>query len=115
VTVDLHEEVCKQIPTGIQSEVIQITREILSNIARHAAASEVAIRCAGDGDVVQLSIEDNGVGFDPSSVVRGFGLTNMEERAKRIGGTIEIRARQPKGTHHLLRIRTHGVTPESHG
>lgn len=104
VSVDLHEPVCRALSPEVQAEMIQITREILSNIARHAAATEVAIRCAKKDGSAELSIDDNGVGFDPPSVARGFGLTNMEERARRIGGRITILPRPPKGTKHVVVI-----------
>lgn len=104
VTVDLDESGCRALDHEAQAEVIQIVREILSNVARHAAASEVSVRCAHQSRAVELVVEDNGVGFDPSSVIRGFGLANIEERAKRIGGTLEISIRSPKGMRHILRI-----------
>lgn len=106
VAIDLNESVCREIASEVQAEMIQITREILANVARHAAASEVAIRIKGEAGTAELSIEDNGVGFDPKSVARGFGLTNIEERARRIGGKVEILLRQPKGTRHVVRIPT---------
>jgi signal transduction histidine kinase len=85
-------------------EVIQIVREILSNVGRHALASEVGITCAlGDGKVV-IRIEDNGIGFNPETVVRGHGLDNVEDRALRLGGRVEVSPRRPRGTIHSLSI-----------
>lgn len=49
-----------------------------------------------------MTIEDDGVGFDPAGVQGGYGLTNIEERARRIGGELAISDRGPKGTVHTL-------------
>lgn len=97
-------EACESMDQEQQTHVIQIIREVLSNIARHAGASEVRIACRTLDGQIALEIEDDGVGFDRGSVKAGHGLRNIEERAARLGGAIEIRARKPKGTRHLLRI-----------
>jgi signal transduction histidine kinase len=87
-----------------QADVIQMVREILSNVARHAVASEVSVTCAlGDGEVM-IRFEDNGVGFDPTTVVRGHGLNNIQDRVTKLGGRLEISPRDPKGTTHVLYI-----------
>ncbi|MFP5353302.1 MAG: GAF domain-containing protein, partial [Actinomycetota bacterium] len=84
-TVQLSDAALRALPSSATSDVIQIVREILSNIARHAQASEVWVSCAiTGGDRFVMTIEDNGVGFDPASVRRGHGLTNIQERAARI-------------------------------
>jgi signal transduction histidine kinase len=49
-----------------------------------------------------VTIEDDGAGFDPATVDRGHGLTNIEERAERIAGTLTISNRGPKGSVHTL-------------
>jgi signal transduction histidine kinase len=102
--VDLDEEACDSLDGQGQAHVIQIVREILSNIARHAQASEVSLRFKRLADEVLLSIEDNGVGFDPDSVSAGHGLQNMRERAARLGGSLTISSRKPKGTIHRLLV-----------
>ncbi|MEA2510013.1 MAG: hypothetical protein QOG21_2095 [Actinomycetota bacterium] len=87
-----------------QNDVIQIVRELFANIARHASASEVSVTCSlGNGEVV-VRVDDNGVGFDPGSVVRGHGLNNIEERSERLGGRIEVSPRHPTGTSQVLSI-----------
>jgi signal transduction histidine kinase len=84
------------------AQVIQIVREILSNIARHAQASNVYISCVVDGSNVILQFVDDGIGFEPSDVSRGHGLTNIEERARSLGGSLIIEAREPRGARHAL-------------
>ena len=87
-----------------QGQVIQVVREVLSNIARHAKAREVHVGISTTAHEIDVTIEDDGVGFDPETVKRGRGLRNIQERAARLGGTIEISARSEGGTRHILRI-----------
>ena len=88
-------------PTG-KGELVQVIREIFSNIARHAGAKEVSLQCSlSDGRIV-ITIEDDGVGFDPSQITRGHGLSNIEARAGKLGGDFQVRARVPRGTIQVL-------------
>jgi signal transduction histidine kinase len=106
--LELSEKAFRLIPDEVQGDVVQIAREILANVARHAQASEVAVACTvRDGDRFVMTIEDDGRGFDPASVSRGHGLTNMEERAKSLGGQLSISPRLPKGTIHTFILGGH--------
>ena len=103
--LQLSEDALDMVPGDFKGALIQIVREILSNVARHAKAQEVAVAVAlREGRTVVLTVEDDGVGFDPSTVKRGDGLTNIEERAAGIGGRFEITERHPKGTIHTLSV-----------
>jgi signal transduction histidine kinase len=104
IKVDIPDEAVAQLDAATQGHMIQVIREVLSNIARHARANEVFIGITTLPDQIVVTIEDDGVGFDIESVRRGRGLENIEERAARLGGTIEITPRPPKGTRHLLNI-----------
>lgn len=77
---------------------VQIGREILSNIARHAGASEVYLTLEEDGRGVVLEIADNGCGFDVETVRRGNGLDNMQARASGMGGALEIVSQPGRGS-----------------
>ena len=104
-TVQLSDDALEIIPESARGDFIQIAREVLSNVARHAQASEVSVACAvREGATVVMTIEDDGIGFDPDTVDRGDGLTNIEERARRIGGELLISERRPKGTIHTLSV-----------
>jgi signal transduction histidine kinase len=86
-------------------EVLRIAQEALQNALRHAQASRVAIRLRADDGRLVLEVEDDGVGFDPGVVrSRSLGLTSMEERAQRLGGTLEIRSTPGTGT--TVRLQT---------
>ncbi|MGZ4275836.1 MAG: GAF domain-containing sensor histidine kinase [Solirubrobacteraceae bacterium] len=74
-------------------EVLRIAQEALHNALRHAGAARVGVALHADGDRLVLEVSDDGVGFDPASAsLRGrhLGLTSMEERARRAGGSLTI-------------------------
>ena len=91
---------------GRRAQLLQITREALSNSARHSGASRATIRLTGDGGGLVLLIEDNGRGFDPASVHGGEhqGLVNMRDRAKALGGQLEVDSAPNTGTRIIVRI-----------
>lgn len=111
--VDLDDDACGAVASTTKAHLLQFARETLSNIARHAQASEVDVSCAVVGDGIEFRIDDNGVGFDLASVSRGQGLTNMEDRAVKLGGTLRIVPRAPKGTSHILLIPYDGLLTEA--
>jgi signal transduction histidine kinase len=78
-------------------EIVQLTREALSNAARHAGASHAVVRLARKGRAAVLTIEDDGVGFEVSATPAGNGLRNMHERAKAMGATLRVTSRAGKG------------------
>jgi signal transduction histidine kinase len=103
-TVELTPRASEALRAEEQGHMIQIVREILSNIARHAQPSEVRVRADRDGGWFSLVVEDDGVGFDPASVRRGHGLHNMESRVAALGGTLEIEVREAGGMRHIVRV-----------
>jgi signal transduction histidine kinase len=79
-------------------QIVQLTREALSNVARHAQAGRSSVRLARQGKVAVLVIEDDGVGFDAGSGSGGNGLRNMRERIEAMGGAMLIKSEAGKGT-----------------
>lgn len=86
------------LPQPIIDDAIQLVRESLSNSLRHSRADRITIEIHGGDDLLALSISDNGVGFEPSEVAWGMGLTNLRERAERAGGHVSIRSVAGSGT-----------------
>jgi signal transduction histidine kinase len=79
-------------------DVIQIVREALSNVERHAAATTCRVMLREtDGSMIELTIDDDGKGFGDAPT-SGMGLTNLRARADALGGTIEIRSALGEGT-----------------
>jgi signal transduction histidine kinase len=73
--------------------------ECLQNASKHAGAGVViTIRLSQDDGRVQFRVEDDGIGFDPATVERGAGLTNLADRVAAAGGTLRIDAQRGRGT-----------------
>jgi signal transduction histidine kinase len=78
--------------------LLLVLKESLSNVARHARASEVEIEIRAERRSLRLSIRDDGRGFDPEAPTPGHGLSSLRARAKKLGGTIRIDSRPGGGT-----------------
>jgi signal transduction histidine kinase len=89
------------VPDELADDVVAVVQEGLSNVVRHAKASRVDVLVALDDQLV-LQVSDNGVGVAPDG--RRSGLANLEERAKRRGGTCEVRPEADGGTILLWRV-----------
>lgn len=91
------------LPGAAQYQIMRIAQEALTNARRHARARRVAVRLAESDGRVDLTVTDDGAGFDPSSASRGFGLKTMEERAGSLNGSLEVRSSPGAGTVVLVR------------
>jgi signal transduction histidine kinase len=78
--------------------IVQLVRDALSNVARHAQAKHSLVRLARRETTAVLTIEDDGVGFDVRGDSAGNGLRNMRERAAAVGGTLHLTSKAGKGT-----------------
>lgn len=80
--------------------VFRVVQESLTNVARHAKASEVVITLRNGNGQLQLQIQDDGCGFDPAALIqsRGFGLFGMRERTLSLGGKLQIDSAPDRGT-----------------
>jgi signal transduction histidine kinase len=97
----------ERLPVHTETALYRIAQEALTNVAKHAGASNVEVMLERRGDHVLLIVEDDGVGFDSTAAEetgRGFGLTSMKERAALVDATIEIESSSGSGTTVLVRI-----------
>ena len=85
--------------------IFRIVQEALNNVGKHAQASHVTISLS-NGDIVRLSIEDDGCGFNPETLVEraGIGLGAMRERAGLLGGTCKITSTPDRGTKVMIEL-----------
>ena len=81
-------------------EILSIAREALTNVRKHARASQVEVKVTDQTDALMLTIVDNGIGLDPDLVTNssGNGLNNMQERAQSLGGKILFTKIESGGT-----------------
>jgi signal transduction histidine kinase len=87
------------LPETHRTCIYRIVQETLTNCARHAQAKSIRISIYGRHDWVKLSIQDDGVGFDPGGATsRGLGLIGIQERVRELEGTVTIISQPEKGT-----------------
>jgi two-component system sensor histidine kinase UhpB len=106
--------VCEFAPSGELSELgedveiglYRIVQESLTNIAKHADASQVSVRLgvAGTGKGLALTISDNGRGMDMSTVTTGLGLLGIRERSEALGGDFELSSEPGQGARLAITI-----------
>lgn len=107
LTVDPHFAALPLAPTA-GDQLYRIVQEALHNVAKHAAAQQVTVRCTVVNDEAQIAIQDDGRGFDPSQVTpaqqEGLGLPGMQLRARELGGAVDVLAQAGQGTTILVRL-----------
>lgn len=92
-------------PRAVERACFRVLQEALSNVLRHAQASEVWVHLHQDAEELELGIRDNGIGFDSGAVgdgntqgSGGLGLFGMQMRAKQAGGSLQIKSSPGDGT-----------------
>ena len=93
-----------QIPQALKTVIFRVLQESLNNVAKHSKADRVQVRLLQQGKIVELVVEDNGVGFEPedytpqSAQTRGLGLASMRERTELSGGKFTIQSAPGEAT-----------------
>ncbi|HNT77080.1 MAG TPA: response regulator [Anaerolineae bacterium] len=95
-------ELPQRLPALIETTLFRILQEALTNVAKHAHATQVTITLTTDAEAITLMISDNGIGFEvtrPTTTRNetGWGLLNMSERAAAVGGEFQIEAAPGRG------------------
>ncbi|MDO8539509.1 MAG: ATP-binding protein, partial [Opitutaceae bacterium] len=99
-----------RLPADIELALYRILQEALNNVEQHARASHVVVQLTTQGDFMQLTIKDDGIGFDPEHHPAGrkrkgdLGLLGMRERATCVGGALKIKSARRAGTEINVRI-----------
>jgi signal transduction histidine kinase len=114
------------LPKPLEDQVtvllFQTVRELLQNVTKHARSKRATVRCAVVDDMLTLDVLDPGVGFEVHSINRlptrhgGFGLFNIRERLKLMGGMVDIHSIVGEGTTVRIRVPLkpqHGLFDEA--
>jgi signal transduction histidine kinase len=109
--LDLPPEV--QVSSQTRHNISLAVKEAVHNIIKHAGAAEVTIRMAFADDFLDVSVHDDGSGFQPVDGISGHGLSNMKLRLQNIGGTCLIESKPGEGTTVRLRLRIRPTAPGS--
>ncbi len=92
----------ERLDQDLETAVYRMVQEALTNVAKHARAERVRVAVSALDDELRIEVQDDGLGFDATSLQDGFGLAGMQERAALAGGTLSVDSNKD-GT--LLRAR----------
>ena len=87
-----------RLPRAMEEQLFFIAQEALNNALRHARATAITVCLEVNEDHLNLTIQDDGPGFDPAALSPGMGLVTMQERAEAIGGQVQIISTPHQGT-----------------
>lgn len=103
--VDVHLDLSGEengLSLALKDALFRIGQEAIANSLRHGSPKLISIRVEYGPTAVSMAVQDNGVGFDPESQVRGFGLQGMRKRAGGIAATLEVTSSPGAGTRVLV-------------
>lgn len=100
----------RRLPADSEMALFRIVQEAVTNVAKHAEASQVIVTIEESKGVVRVQIDDDGTGFDASRLAGvgesgSWGLLNMRERAEAIGGTFSVESMEAGGTRVAVEVR----------
>ncbi|NNE61627.1 MAG: PAS domain S-box protein [Woeseia sp.] len=100
----------------VRIALFRITQEAMTNIARHANASFIDVTVADLGEIIELTVTDDGRGveFDELASTKSLGVMGMRERATMVGGTFEISGKRDRGTTVRVRLPIATTLAERH-
>ncbi|MCK9412700.1 MAG: ATP-binding protein [Prolixibacteraceae bacterium] len=90
-----------------ETELFKVIQELIANIIKHAQARNVLIELIADENMLYLTVEDDGIGFDLADNTRHrFGLNNIEARLSILGGTVSFDSQTDRGTTVMINVPT---------
>jgi signal transduction histidine kinase len=93
------------LPPEVESNLLRIGQEALTNTLKHAGASELCLEVAFESAQVRLRVRDNGQGFDPERpAAEGFGLRGLRERAESLGAELLLTSHPGQGTQIVISV-----------
>jgi signal transduction histidine kinase len=99
VVIDLSIANREPLPEDVHLAFFRVTQEALNNVVKHARATTASVRLAGGAGLTELTITDDGCGFDPAAVSRDhIGILTMQERAAGVGAGFDIDTSAGRGT-----------------
>jgi two-component system sensor histidine kinase UhpB len=103
------EEPVPRLAAPVENALFRVVQEGLTNVAKHARATQVTVTVTADDGAVCLVVADDGVGFDPTPATTpnqqgGWGLISMAERAEAVGGRFRIESWPRQGTRIIVEV-----------
>ncbi len=97
IAVNLHIDLISIISNEINTTIYRLVQEALTNVAKHSQANQVDVCLEEKDQRLFLTIEDDGIGFNPEVNTTGFGLQGMEERIEALDGKFSLISQPGKG------------------
>jgi len=94
----------RPLPADVELNILRIGQEAMTNAVRHSQCRRITLDLRYDLDAVRLAVEDNGTGVPLRAQAQGTGLVGMDERARRLGGELQIDSLAEKGTRVSLTV-----------
>lgn len=95
-----------QLPISLRHDLFCMAQECLTNVLKHSQATEVSVQLKQLNGRIQLTVEDNGIGYRDDARAHGFGIVGMNDRAKRHGGSVKVERAKTRGTVVQIQIPT---------
>lgn len=109
--IDIHEQASAlRLPPEVESNIFRVVQEAMANVVRHAHAHRVDVWIQCTEEMLEVCVQDDGIGLDPKAMLWGpgvpqhFGITNMKERVRSLEGTIQFISVSTGGTKVVLRV-----------
>ncbi len=104
----------ERLPSAVETALYRVVQEAMTNVVRHAGATQVDVLAEHRGDRVMVMVEDDGVGFEPDRAQRGdhFGLLGMRERAEALGGTLTVESAPGAGATIVVEVASADPHPD---
>jgi signal transduction histidine kinase len=96
--------ITERLPEKIEVSIFRITQELLNNVLKHSEANFVSLLITLKADVVTMIFEDNGKGFDASTIKKGIGFSSLSSRVELLNGDIKYEKADGVGTMAIVKI-----------
>ena len=112
--IDLRVEGENHLPIAMEDELYKIAQEALNNVVKHAKAEQVTVHLHFADQTCRMTIQDDGIGFDPATIQGGggLGLRSIAERVKQLDGTLRLESTPGGGTTVQVMVKTHLVVAQ---
>lgn len=91
-------DLSNDIPYPVQLMLYRIVQESVTNAVRHAAATRILVQCSQQDNIIYITVEDDGKGFDPAGTQGGSGMENIKARVSHLNGVLDIQSAPGAGT-----------------
>jgi two-component system sensor histidine kinase NreB len=91
----------------LETSMYRIVQEALTNARKHGGARRAIVEVVEDENQIQITVRDDGQGFDVNANTEGFGLLGMRERAELMGGTLHVESAPGSGTTIVATLPAH--------